>query len=154
VDTLETSLLLESHFLIVDLNGTEIRHAIGFKRRTPTFDIDTLLLIPFFLDPHFLPLPETEGRLALSCDLDGLLLDFEATVLIAVHDLLVAGNEHGGWYGLVSELVLDHILLLDLLLHDHLVNFLLSDISLGGLLVTCFETEWLRHSHTISALAA
>ncbi len=53
----------------------------------------------------------------------------------------------------MTELVLDHVRFFNLLLHDHLVDLLLSDAVVFGLLITNFERERLGHSDSVATSA-
>lgn len=50
----------------------------------------------------------------------------------------------------MPKLVLDHVLFLNLLFHDHLVHFALARISLFGLLVTDLKVKRLWNSDTVA----
>lgn len=102
---------------------------------------------------QFVALPEREGLLTHLCNLDGLLLNTHPSLLVFVHKRLVAGDEDGRGDGLVAELVLHHVFLLNLLLHHHFVHFLLPQAHVFLLLITRFEAERLGYSDAIFALA-
>jgi len=53
----------------------------------------------------------------------------------------------------MTELVFDHISLLDLLLHDHLVDLAFSSVRLLCLSVTHLKAKWLGHSHAVPAFS-
>ena len=53
----------------------------------------------------------------------------------------------------MSELVFNHVLLFNFLLHHHLVYLLLPNASLSGLLVTHLKTKRLGNCYTVPASA-
>ena len=53
----------------------------------------------------------------------------------------------------MTELVFDHISLLDLLLHDHLVDLAFSSVRLLCLSVTHLKAKWLGNGHAVPAFA-
>ena len=153
MDALETSLLLESHLLGVDANTAEVWHPVGLERWTLAFNIDFLLLVLLLGHAHLLSLPERERLLSLLSYLDRLLLHTHASLLVIVHDLLIAGDEDGGWHRLMPKLVLDHVVLFDLLLHHHLVHFALASVGLFGLLVPDLKVERLWNGDAIATFS-
>ena len=153
VDSLEASLLLQSHLLSIDADATEVWHAIGLESWSSALDVNLFLLLLLFLHPDFFSLPEAKGSFALFRDLDRLLLDAKATLLVGIHDLLVSRDQDRCWNRLMTELMLYHVLFFHLLFHDHLVDFFLPDVCFGVLSVASIEVERFGDSNTIAALS-
>ena len=153
MDALETLLLLDLHLLFVDPNTTEVGHAIGFKSRAFAIGDKTGVRVILLRHADLLSFPERKGSLALLRDLNGLLFHSESSLLIIVHNVLVTRDQNRCWHWLMTELVFDHISLLDLLLHDHLVDLAFSSVRLLCLSVTHLKAKWLGNGHAVPAFS-
>ena len=153
MDTLQPFLLLQLDFLRINSDATEVRHPIGLESRFSTLGIETSLLFLLLLRLELVSFVEREGSLALLSDGDRILFDLHSSLLVLVADLLITWDKNSGWDGLVTELVLDHVLLFHLFLLNHLVDLLLSSAGFLSLLVTQVKAERLRHGHAVAAFA-
>ena len=153
VDLLLALHLLHRQVLFVALDSTKVRHGVGSELWAPAIGHETFFSVTLLGHLSLVALPEREGCLACLCDLERLLLDTQPPLLVLVLDLLIARDEHGGWDGLVAELVLDHVLLLYLLLHNHLVDFALAGARLLRLLVPNLKVEGFGQGHAVPALS-
>ena len=150
-DTLFSCFLLHAHLFIINADTTEVRHSVRFERRTFAVANQAGFRIILLCHSDLFALPERERCLALLSNLNRLLLHSQSSLFIRIADILIAWNEDGSWNRLVTELVLDHVLLFNLLLHDHLIDFNLACICFLGLIVTHLKGERLGNCNTISA---
>ena len=74
VDSLESLLLLEGQLLAVDLDSTEVWHAVGFELRAFAIGSKTTVGVVesrlFLLHVDQISLPEFKRLFTLSCDLN------------------------------------------------------------------------------------
>ena len=151
MDTLKSSFLLLAHLFPIDADTAEVRHSIRFERRALAVAYQAGFRVILLCHSDLLTLPKIERLLALLSDLNRLLFHFQPSRFISITDLLVAWNEDGSWNRLMTELVLDHVLLFNLLLHNHFVDFLLACACLLGLIVPHLEGKRLGNGDAISA---
>ena len=151
LDTLSTFQLLLTHLFPINADTAEVRHSVRFEGRAFAVVYQAGFRVIFLCHSDLLTLPERERCLALLSDLNRFLLHSQPPLFIRIADVLIAWNEDGSWNGLVTELVLDHVLLFNLLLHDHLIYFRLARICFLSLIVPHLEAERLGNCDTISS---
>ena len=151
MDTLKSSFLLLAHLFPIDADTAEVRHSIRFERRALAVAYQAGFRVILLCHSDLLTFPERERCLALLSDLNRFLLHSQPPLFIRIANVLIAWNEDGSWNGLVTELVLDHVLLFNLLLHDHLIYFRLARICFLSLIVPHLEAERLGNCDTISS---